>query len=225
MASEPNLVPPSNDSAPLSNPLSGSASTPSLGEVQDGAAAVAGGLGHFAQQVFEVFGDTIGEREIPQVTQRRVQLNDGSGRNRPYYLLQHPNGATVAVFIAAYGQDLYLSWKLFIRPLLNWVTIGLLAAVAFLFGFLPVVGFSTMIAFAGFMAGFLFLAGFTFWIGNLVNRNFFVKELTMFDYEDIRAMSTIAHQALLESADAVGIHIEILQQKEAFYGGRRDRLI
>lgn len=214
---------------PADAPLSGSTSIPRLGEVQDGSAELASGLGHQASEVFTVFGDVIADREIPGVTQRRIWLNPGtfSGAQRPYYLLQQANGATAAVYIAAYGKDLYLSWKLFIRPVLNWILLAILAGASFLFGFLPLAD-EGVEALAGFLAAFFVLCLLVGFAGTFLKRNFlafFFRELTLFDYEDIQAMCMITHQAMLQAADAVGIQVHVLSQKEQFYGGRRDRLI
>lgn len=211
--------------------VAGSSSAPSLGETYDGSAELVPEMGGMADKAFAAFGEIVVARQMPGVTQRRVTLRPttlGFSNERPYYLLQQANGATVAIYIAHFGHDLYMSWTLFIRPVLNWIVIGIIAAVAFLTGFLPGAALSGALAIPSFILSFILWSLPVGIVGSFLKGSFtafFIRQLNMFDAEDIRAMCMVTHRSLLEAADTVGIQLQILSRKEQFFGGRRDRLI
>lgn len=177
------------------------------------------------------------------------------GGQRPYHFIDNRSGATMAVYIGKFGRDLYMAWDLWLRPLPNLLVILGVIGLALLLAFNGVQGTFggfqpnnsnnpfgnpnplAMFASPGLILGF-FIANTIFnmiWIGFLVGlagkflrgswTAFYVRQLTLFEINDITAMTMAVHSSLLQAADAVGISTQLLRPKQQFRGGRRDRLI
>ena len=217
----------------------GSRSLSWLGERLDGWADLIEGVAERAPEVIQAFQERVSARQMPNVQHESSTLTTGglTGKQRAYQLVHTPTGATVAVYIGQFGKDLYVTWDLFIRPIVNKAVLwGILGAAA-LFGFFTAFRQEawtgrTTFSFGGWIAATIGLsilfAALVAGAGFVLKRNplaFFFKELDAFDADDITAMTLAVHKSLLQAIDAVGIDIRLLRVKEQFHGGRRDRLI
>ncbi|MCA9391558.1 MAG: hypothetical protein KC582_04875 [Candidatus Magasanikbacteria bacterium] len=107
-----------------------------LGRFLDGWSQLIEGKGDSAQAVRDNLAQRIRERTIPKL--EITPIYGVSGRTalaRPYILTKTHNGYTSAIFIESYGEDLYVSWRTFQKPLsllnLILILIMLLVGVAF----------------------------------------------------------------------------------------------
>ena len=163
------------------------------------------------------------------------------GEQRPYHLVLHQVGATTAIYVSAFGRDLYVSWDLFVSlvwKLRTFVIILAVAAVISVPGFLIGAGLGPdnfVGLFSGFV-GWLFATignaiGLAFFVGlaGLVLRRsfwaFFREEYNHFRADDITAMTLAVHHSILEGLDSIGVDRALVRPKEQFRAGRRERII
>jgi hypothetical protein len=174
---------------------------------------------------------------------RRQEGTKVTAKQRDYKFACTTPAATVAIYIGACGNDLYLCWDLFLRRVWNEVIIGMIIALALvialyqgftgamnqlsqgssLFAFLSILGIIPSFIFGAIsFAVLLMIAGFLFkrdvWA-------FLTKEIDLFEAHNIGAMVLAVDKTLRQAADTVGIHANLLRAKEQFRVGRRERLI
>jgi zinc-ribbon domain len=209
----------------------------SLGERLDGWADLIEDAGDKFEAVVGAFQQRLLSRQVPQVRHEAAVLTTSGmfGKQRPFQLTLTSTGATMAVYIAKFGCDLYVAWELFIRPVWNmavvWGWLGLSAVL----GFLSPTSrdlFSGNFSFTGWILG---TVAWSIFVGLLIvaagvafKRNplaFFFKQLDEFDADDIGATMLAVHKSLLHAIDAVGIDTKLLRVKEQFRAGQRDRII
>jgi len=206
-----------------------------LGLRIDGWADIVEGAGNKAEDARKATQKVLQEKGMPNVTVNATVLR--TSRERPYFVIEMPNGACVTIYIGSFGQDLYATWDLYIRPVLNKELIFAVLGIAALIGFIGafqqngwtgksefsfmgwifstlgwVIGGAILVAIAGFIA----------------RRNafaFFFKQLDVFDVDDIGAMGLDVHKGLMRALDSVGISSQLLRIKEQFHAGSRERII
>lgn len=220
-----------------------------LGLRIDGWADLVDGAGERANDALLHVADIIAKKGNPLLSCQRVAFSTGlsSPRERPFLLMKLESGAAITVHVGAVGKDLYASWNLYVRPVINWKVLGLMAGVA--------VGVNALLVLASLMAGFSmaarsFIAGSWVMLGSFMGGllsfgitlalffalagilsrivlgnalAFAFKELTPLDYDDIAAMALAVHHSMLRALDHAGVDIEVLRLKEQFRSGARER--
>ena len=249
---EPSPIPPqwtATNMLPQPEMPSGAIPIADLGTRLDGWADILLGAGAQAQMVAESFEQQLLAQNMPVVKIRPSTLTPGgwSGKRRSYYLVQIEPGASMAVYINRFGENLYLAWDMYVRPIIRWpilvVALCLIFALPALACFVGYNGdFLTRLAYAGVGGstalliitllcspaagvGLLFGAGL---IGLIQRGNataFFIKEIDTFTADDITAMMMSVHKTLLAALDEAGLKTDLLHEKDRFFAGQRTRLI
>lgn len=249
---EPSPIPPqwtATNMLPQPEMPSGAIPIADLGTRLDGWADILLGAGAQAQMVAESFEQQLLAQNMPVVKIRPRTLTPGgwSGKRRSYYLVQIEPGASMAVYINRFGENLYLAWDMYVRPIIRWpilvVALCLIFALPALACFVGYNGdFLTRLAYAGVGGstalliitllcspaagvGLLFGAGL---IGLIQRGNataFFIKEIDTFTADDITAMMMSVHKTLLAALDEAGLKTDLLHEKDRFFAGQRTRLI
>lgn len=204
-----------------------------LGYFLDGWADLVEGMGEKAKEVRDALVTGLKEREMPEVYTNEITGIVGlvGGGHRAYTINQTAPGASTIVYIGQHGKDLYVSWRTFIKPVLNLLVIGIILGVAIILGIIashPDYGFSL----TNFMLTFFLFSALGFgsvaFAGKIMRGStlaYFFIEANIFDAEDITAMSLSTHKTLLRSLDTSGIDVSKLRLKQTFKGGRRDEEI
>lgn len=249
---EPSPIPPqwtATNMLPQPEMPSGAIPIADLGTRLDGWADILLGAGAQAQMVAESFEQQLLAQNMPVVKIRPRTLTPGgwSGKRRSYYLVQIEPGASMAVYINRFGENLYLAWDMYVRPIIRWpilvIALCLIFALPALACFVGYNGdFLTRLAYAGVGGstalliitllcspaagvGLLFGAGL---IGLIQRGNataFFIKEIDTFTADDITAMMMSVHKTLLAALDEAGLKTDLLHEKDRFFAGQRTRLI
>jgi hypothetical protein len=180
---------------------------------------------------------------MPSITHYDQALTSGGllGEQRHYHLVLHQVGATIAIYVSAFGRDLYVSWDLFASLVWKLRTIVIILAVA------AVISFPAFVMVGGIgpdgLAGLFF--GFVGWlfvtVGNAIGLSFFVglaglvlkrsfwaffrEEYNHFRADDITAMTLAVHHSIIEGLDSIGVDQALVRPKEQFRAGRRERII
>ena len=141
----------------------------SLGYFLDGWADLIEGMGSKADQIRTDVIQNLTNRDMPEITitPRKGYIGLTSLEKRDYGVAETPPGATTTIYIAQHGKDLYVSWRSFIRPVLNQQTLLIMLGFCIFLGLLTggiqedFFGRETSFSFAGWIAwtiGFLILA-------------------------------------------------------------------
>ena len=182
--------------------------------------------------MIRAFRRRLKDRAIPRTNIKLEKLTAPGlvAEQRDYFIVTR-YVAMVAVYIAGFGKDLYVSWALFAQgeiALGRLIALGLLSA---LFGFLGsfqvqlfgnpqfnlgsfVVNTITM-----FIIFFIIVAV----IGALRQRDpiaLLRGPLNEFQRDDLLALAIAVHKSLLHAIDSVGIDTKILRVKEQFSATR-----
>lgn len=230
--------------SPISITPPNSVNINTLGYFLDGWADLVEGMGEKAKEVRDNVLISIKDRDMPQV---RIEDKEGyvsliSAENRPYTLTSTDPGATTTIYVGKHGKDLYVSWRTFILPVLNKSVIFVIFVISVFLGLftlgiirLPAGLFTdsqTTFSLIGWIVGTMIFSilGFgivaiagKFWKGSFLA--FFFIEPSVFDAEDITAMSLAVHKTILRSLDNAGIDVSKLRLKPNFKGGRRDEMV
>ncbi len=171
--------------------------------------------------VIQAFQKRVAVRKMPDVRYKTVNLTTQGwrGRQRTYYFAQTSTGATMVVHIGPYGRDLYVSWKLFLRPVWDWMKIlllfGLILGTGFFAGFEqnPWTGryeFSITRWFFASLIVFLIMVG-TLMLDALTSRRnplaYFAKSLDLPDVDEIMAMALAIHYSLVQALGMAGVDV------------------
>jgi hypothetical protein len=202
-----------------------------LGQRLDGWADLVDGAGDKAAAVENAFVQELGSRQFPHLALTRADLTPGglAGKQRGYLLAQAPAGATLAVYIGQYGKDLYLTWDLFLRTVIQWRNILIMLAIAAVLALIPELDrFSLFRWILGFFGACIPVGLAALLLGKALRNSalaFFIQEIDMFVADDITAAMFAAHHALLLAVDEAGLNADLLRKKESFRAGRRERVI
>jgi hypothetical protein len=213
--------------------------TSKLGEYLDGWADLVEGMGEKAEDVQTKMLAYLKLKEMPDIQLGKNMAYDPNHINNREYILAKTNpGVTTTIYISKHGKDLYVSWRTWLKPVLNsgvFILIGIISAI------LGYASFGTHQ-----VGGSLFIRGITqTWIEGWAGSTFvyfllglllvsflakifkgdpfayFFIEPSIFDADDISAMSLSVHKSILRSLDQEGIDISKLRLKEKFTGGRK----
>ena len=214
-------------------PVSGTIQIDHLGARLDGWADLVEGAGSSAAVVCQQFGQELAARQMPQVNVFRSALTPGgiSGKHRTYQLTQSYTGATMAVYIGQFGQDLYLAWELFVRTVIKWRNILIMMGIAAVLSLLiTLMGgdfnfIMWLMATAVWSIAIFIGAGFAGKIMRNSRLAFFIEEIDLFASDDITAMMFVVHKSLMQALDAAGLDSSNMRQKEHYAAGRRERII
>jgi hypothetical protein len=200
-----------------------------LGLFLDGWSELVEGMGTKAEQVRDAVLKDLKGRNMPNINilKRTGYVDPVSHDKRAYVITKTQPGATTTIYVAEHGQDLYVSWRTYIKPVLNIVVLTLIGIAALIFGMIVAdnnlygsfgLFLFTFIIMLFIGAMFVAMAGY-FFRGNPLA--FFYVEVTVLDAEDITAMSLSVHKSILRSLDQAGIDTSKLRIKEKFTGGRK----
>jgi hypothetical protein len=221
-------------------PPPNSISVNNLGYHVDGWADLIEGMGEKSDEVREKVLASLNDREMPGVFTKEMTgiVSLVSSERRTHIINTTSPGATTTVYVGNHGKDLYVAWRTYVRPILNTqtllVALGIAAFLGLLIGgidessssfFGPSRTTFSMTGWITYTIGFAILAAIVlysagrFFKGNALA--YFFVEGTIFDTDDILAMSFSAHKSLLRALDTTGIDISKLRIKQTFKGGRR----
>jgi hypothetical protein len=210
-----------------------------LGSRLDGWADLVEGAAEKAEEIRMAFDGELQDRHMPQIDQIQSQLTPGglAGKRRKYYLTQNPVGATLATYIGEFGHDLYISWDLFVRPVIKWRNLAIMVGIAALLAICPAL-VSQSISDAPLVALVSWFFSTLGWLvpvvivaliaGRFMRGSFlafFIEEIDHFAADDVTAMMFAVHKSLLKAVDSVGLDASTLRPKERYTGGRRERII
>lgn len=193
----------------------------------DGWADLVEDRGDKSSEVRQDFFKRLKARNMPDVnlSQATPSLNN---EKRPYSIAATHPGARTLIYIDARGPDLFVSWKTFIKPVLNGQTIASIALVA---GFIALIAWTKLgfiFALFTFVMLALLITGAVATIGRFTKGSsvaYFFIEPTLFDADDIAAMGLAVHKTLLHALNNAGIKEDALRLKRNFSAGRRGESI
>lgn len=207
-------------------------------------------LGERADALRQAVQARFEQRQIPRATMRPMNLV-GQGilvERRPFYFIQR-GITTVAVYIARFGQDLYISQVTYAKGPINSLRVAILGLMM-LFQLFYVFGYSAALASSagqinflssnGGVGSFLFLLcvigpvgffnGFLLWLALLYSiykwireRDFFAILRTPpneFQLDDIIALEKSVEETVRQSLDTVGIDKALMPPTPTGVGGR-----
>jgi hypothetical protein len=214
-----------------------------LGYYLDGWADLIEGMGEKVSEVRAKVLAGLNERNMPaiKVSERKGFVTELGGERRDYTITQTSPGATTLIYISNHGKDLYTSWRTFIKPVLNVPAIFVMLIIAGTLGVIALANEVNVQEFSDYFNYFGEWFSFTGWIlrsilfllfeflivavaGRVMKGNFlafFFIEPTIFDADDITAMSLSSHKSLIRALDNTGIDVTKLRLKQNFKGGRR----
>ena len=187
----------------------------------DGWADLIEGMGDKAEEVRNKVFESFANRNIPEVGYAKQVGHVGlaSLDRRTYLITKTSPGATTAIQISKQGNDLYASWRTFLKPGLNIWLLIILIIIASLFAWFNFNSWFS-ITIVAFLAECLILAI----VGKLMKNDsfaYFFIQPTLFDSDDITTMSLAVHKSILRSLNSSGIDISKLRLKQSFKGGRK----
>jgi len=229
-----------------------------LGYFLDGWADVIEGMGSNAEDVRSDIMKQLKERNMPYVMVERANMREGvisEKGHRDYVITSTFPGVTTTIYIAKHGNDLFASWRTFIRTTINETYMMIYSGIALSLVFLQGIitggswtaylkgDFTNLVSILSsiqqFIKAIFILIAFSIPVfviilvlviiaGIILKRNIFafiLKEPSLFDQEDITAMSLTVHKTMLRSLDMAGIDVSKLRLKGDFKAGRRGESI
>lgn len=176
-------------------------------------------------------------RDIKNIEKSEIWLSTGGflGIKRPLYLYSRP-AAAVGVTIATQGNDLYISWRLFVRNVLDWkrvviwlIVCGLLTLMNSQLRFLELLvnlndqnSFSQTPIYSNeisFLVFSLVTGGILYFMG------YFLNHFNEFFYDDAEGLAIIVQKSIIEVADQLEIDVSKLQPRESVMRQPRRRRI
>jgi hypothetical protein len=219
-----------------------------LGYYLDGWAELVEDMGPKANEVRKQVVKSLQEREMPDIRvmdERIAYVSINSRERRKYaFTTTHP-GITTTINVSEFGKDMFVTWATYIKPILNPITILILLGIPAILGIIAfVTSFASLgssMVFYRNAPGIAATAGIVTFIvvlvlvglgvgiaGKLIkgySLAYFLIEPTVFDADDITAMSLAAHKSILRSLDSVGFDTKKLRLKQDFKRGRRGELV
>jgi hypothetical protein len=229
----------------------------------DGYSELIQGMGERAVSVQNYFVQIAQSRDMPEINVVEVQAKTKQ-EMRTYHLLKTQPGATTTVYIGRHGEDLYVSWRTYVRRIPNRtvILITLLVSAFASFSCVAIPVYSTLrgiilglrnslnpfgpqasMSFGDVIGSFMFASFMTLsafillllvtvavlgWLGRFVSQDmlrFLTVHLSIFDAEDITAMSLSAHNILFSALEQANIDTSALRVKQNFKGGQASEVI
>lgn len=105
-----------------------------LGLRLDGWADLIENMGDNVEAVRDQVHQILVERNMPDVEVKNANGIVGyfSSAQRRYTITTTSPGATTSIYVGEHGKDLYVSWNTYIRPLVNWIVLGVMFILAIL---------------------------------------------------------------------------------------------
>jgi len=186
----------------------------SLGGWMDSWSEVVEGEAEAADKVTEAFIEEIKTADVEGVGISSADLVSKGAAPRKYHIVHNGRGSNLAVRIAPYGKDLWVSWDLFTRRSPNWLTLGIwLGAIVFLLlvgGILSWVFYSFMTSLSVFFSlalSLVLVTGFGLMLAGKILKDdvwgLFINELDDFELDDASALSSLVDNSLVNALDAV----------------------
>ena len=170
----------------------------------------------------EQFKAAIAEHGIKTKRDPKRSLSTGGffGIERELYLYSRP-AAAVAVTIATQGNDIYISWRLFVRSVVNWGRVILWLGVCAISTLLFIVLY--LGDYGSFLALFLFVVVVTGIL--LLFTGYFFNRFYEFFYDDAEGLAIVVQKSISEAADQLGIDTTKMLPREAVMRRPRRRRI
>ena len=132
-----------------------------LGVYTDGWSDVIEGGAPLADKVKREFVNNLKAAEIPGLHVAESMLMDKNGEIRPSEVINFGRDMTIIARTGAFGKHLTVSWDLYTKQTINWLTVGILGGAVFVLAFL------THILGGIFYNGFFY--GLFNWLGTFIN--------------------------------------------------------
>ena len=109
-----------------------------LGYYLDGWADLIENIGKKTEDIKEEVHKQLIEREMPEINVERVTIREGflAINSRSYTITTTSPGATTAINISKHGNDLFVSWRSYIKVVFNWQLIGIYVVAALILSLL-----------------------------------------------------------------------------------------
>jgi hypothetical protein len=203
-----------------------------LGGQLDGWADLVEGMGEKTEEVREAIMKELISKDMPeiQLAKKEGYVNEFTTNYRIYLTATKSPGITTLVSVKKHGTDLYISWRTFIRPVLNALLVLILLGASLANGWLAMNRVSgwfvnrTQVFISTSIVTWVVLTVLAGLLGYLLHQNpahFFLVRVTLMTADDITALSLSVHKAILSAFDQVGIDTSKLRLKEKFSGGRK----
>lgn len=114
-----------------------------------------------ADKVRREFVNDLKAAEIPGLHLAESTLMDKNGETRPYEVISFGRQMTIIVRTGLFGKHLTVSWDLYTKQTINWLTVGILGGAVFVLVFL------THLLGGIFYNGFFY--GLFSWLGTFIN--------------------------------------------------------
>lgn len=260
---DPYAQPPSATLAPapmtINEWASSSENVNKAGYYLDGWYDLVENMGTKAAEVAHRAFEELQKRNQPDVQIHKTRGTTGifGGQYRPYIIAATSPGVKTTMYINQYGNDLYVSWRTYIKAVLNVKNLIYMGLVAFVVACCCLIPYGIAISAANnindnqsfnsssnndgintgaigrvalvcsaavavpvFFMELIFAAIF----GLVFHRDpfrYFVVQPTIFDADDITAMSLGAHLSIEKALNTAGIDPRFLRPKNEFTGGYR----
>lgn len=167
------------------------------------------------------------EKQV-EVVKGTVIVGKSRSPARPYALTRTHPGATTTIFIGERGQDLYVSWRAFRRPVFSNLIYFVIGAALLLTLFLMREIGNLALG----LAAAVIIGGALYWLLGKYSEvvygdpmAVFYIQVNLFDKEDTVATNLSVHKSLLQALDKVGIDASSLRLKQNFNAGAHDEVI
>ncbi len=228
---QPMVYPPSPPPPPPPPPAPAVPALENLGAWKDGWADLIAGAASKAGDLENFFVEDVKARDIPMVMVEKVEF--ASKFNKKDYLVVRNPAGMVAVQIGPSGNDLSMSWSLYVKHIPNWRMIAILAAIAFAVSFLNALGtYSFGIFFVNWVFGtfgwlmpvaVLALIGGYVWKGSLWY--FFLENPGEMANDELTALTLAIHQSLQSAVEKAGFDATLLRKKPSFWAGNNRHIL
>ena len=200
-----------------------------IGFFLDGWSDLVENMGNKADEVRDEVLQQLENRKMPDIElSRKTGYADLTASDKRAYLISETQpGATTTIYVNQHGEDLYVSWRTHLKPILNNTVFVVLGLAALVIGIIAannrfLGGFGLFLA--TFITVFIIGAGSLALVGSIFRQNpfaFFFVDVNVLDAEDITAMTISVHYSVLRALDKSGIDVSKLRIKEKFTGGRK----
>lgn len=192
------------------------------------------------EDVRENFLKNLAEKRIPGISPQLMNAYVSlMGEARPYVVATTDPGVRCLIYISRHGVDLYVSWRTYVKGILNRRLFMILAGLAVVPGILYLIivnGFRQLTPYQTFdtsmdlrniviivvVAFMIELVTLASW-GQIIRNNifaYFFLEPTIFDAENISALSLAVHKTLKKAVAAAGADVSSWDRKTTFQSGR-----
>lgn len=186
------------------------------------------------------FHALLAEKQIKGVSRKTDYLTaTGIGAQRRTMSFYERNPILIAVYIAAQGTDLYISWRAFIQGKVSVWRVLILLILAFIFSLPQLLTFGGYYYFdySGRINFYLSSLAPFIYVGNLIGLLVLISiwgywrqgdilallrhRIHELHYDDLMSLAATIHKTIIATADAMGIDTAKLEVREPFFKTRR----